>query len=76
MGHNFKPVTPTEEIQVAILDELQQIKQLLEPSRSEPELPAEPESKADAPADDKPAANKPPAKKTAATRARKTVTGR
>lgn len=31
-GHSFKPVTTGESIQVAILDELQQIRSLLEPS--------------------------------------------
>lgn len=72
MSHNFKPVTIGEEIQVAILDELQQIRGLLEPSK-----PAEPELPQDAPAEPEPAkaapAKKAPAKKAAA---RKTVTGR
>lgn len=70
MTHSFKPVTTGEEIQVAILDELQQIRSLLEPSEpAVAELPAEPV--ADVPAE-KPPAKKPPAKKAAT---RKTVTG-
>jgi hypothetical protein len=75
--HSFKPVTTGEEIQVAILDELQQIRRLLEP----PQEPADMEPKT-APADDKPAvepektkpatSKKPPVKKAAT---RKRVTG-
>lgn len=71
MTHSFKPVTTGEEIQVAILDELQQIRTLLEPSApAEPELPQD--TAADAPAE-KPA---PAAKKATAKTTRKTVTGR
>jgi hypothetical protein len=62
MGHSFKPVTTGEQLQVAILDELQKISSLLEPSR-DPEPPADPEPSADAPAEDKPEP-KAPAKKT------------
>jgi hypothetical protein len=75
MGHDFKPVTIGESIQVAILDELQQIRSLLEPSEpAGAELPAEPEPEqvADAPAEVPAPAKKAAAKKTA----RKTVTGR
>lgn len=64
MTHSFKPVTTGEAIQVAILDELQQIRGLLEPSPApEPaELPQD--EAADAPAEKPaPAAKKAPAKK-------------
>lgn len=77
MGHSFKPVTTGEEIQVAILDELQKISSLLEPS--EPAVDMEPASEptvaVDAPATGEPApkavSKKPPVKATA----RKRVTG-
>jgi hypothetical protein len=64
MGHDFKPVTVGESLQVAILDELQKITSLLEPSR-DPVVtePPEPEPPADAPVEDKPEP-KAPAKKT------------
>lgn len=68
MGHDFKPVTTEESIQVAILDELQKITSLLEPSQD----PA-PEPVQDEPAE-KPEP-KAPAKKTAQ-RTRKQVDGR
>lgn len=78
MTHNFKPVTPTEEIQVAILDELQQIRTLLEP-RQEPAPvepasvePADPASTTGEPKQDEPAAKKAPAKKSTT---RRRVTG-
>lgn len=74
MTHSFKPVTTEQSIQVAILDELQQIRGLLEPSK-EPaaaELPPEPEKPADAPAAKPRTAKKAAANKTT----RKTVTGR
>jgi len=64
MGHDFKPVTTTESIQVAILDELQKITSLLGPSPDP--VVTEPEPAADAPAE------KPAAKKTTV---RKRVTG-
>jgi len=79
MGHSFKPVTTGEEIQVAILDELQQIRGLLEPSKppADMEPAAEPAPAEDAPAagepEKKPAAKKAPAKKATA---RKRVDGR
>lgn len=76
MGHSFKPVTTGEEIQVAILDELQQIRSLLEPSEPAVDMEPVPEP---TPVDDTPAAGepestskKPPVKKAAT---RKKVTG-
>lgn len=72
MTHSFKPVTTDQAISVAILDELQQIKGLLEPSKDPAvaELPPEPA------AADAPAAKPAPAKKaTAKKSARRTVTG-
>lgn len=75
MTHSFNPVTTGEAIQVAILDELQKISSLLEPSQGPAtEPPAEPEPVADAPAEDKPEP-KAPAKKTAQRRRTK-VDGR
>jgi hypothetical protein len=75
--HSFKPVTTGEQIQVAILDELQKITSLLEPSQDPvvTEPPAEPEPSADAPAEDKPVPEA-PAKKTAPRRTTKKVDGR
>lgn len=76
MTHSFKPVTTEQSIQVAILDELQQIRSLLEPAKpaADMEPPAAPA--ADAPAagepESKPAAKKAPAKKATT---RKRVTG-
>ena len=78
MSHSFKPVTTGEAIQVAILDELQQIRGLLEPSK--PATDMEPAA-VPAPAEDTPAAGepekKPAAKKAPAKKAttRKRVTG-
>lgn len=77
MTHGFKPVTTEQSIQVAILDELQKISGLLEPSKPAPEPAAapEPEKAADAPAaaPAKKAAKKAPAKKATT---RKQVDGR
>jgi len=70
--HSFKPVTTGEAIQVAILDELQQIKSLLEPSPEPAELPRDEPAEVQA---EKPAAMA-PAKKAASKTTRKTVTGR
>lgn len=76
MTHGFKPVTTAEEIQVAILDELQQIRSLLEP----PKEPVDMEPPA-APVEDTPATGEPEkklaAKKSPAKKAttRKRVTG-
>jgi hypothetical protein len=76
VSHGFKPVTTAEQIQVAILDELQQIRGLLEPSKEPVDMEPAP-----APAEDAPAAGepeKPAAKKATAKKAttRKRVTGR
>ncbi|HEY9337896.1 MAG TPA: hypothetical protein VIQ79_25865 [Kribbella sp.] len=77
MGHSFKPVTTGEEIQVAILDELQQIRGLLEPSKPPADMEPAPAPVQDSPAtgepEKKPAAKKAPAKKTTT---RKRVDGR
>jgi hypothetical protein len=75
--HSFKPVTTEQSIQVAILDELQKITSLLEPSKEPVDMepksaPAEDVPSPDVPADDKPAAKKAPAKKAST---RKRVTG-
>lgn len=76
MGHSFNPVTTGEAIQVAILDELQKITSLLEPSNPAPEPSREPAKAIDAPAAEpaeKPAGSKKPPVKKATTRKR--VTG-
>lgn len=74
MGHGFKPVTTEQGIQVAILDELQQIRQLLEPSTDPAPLPDDkPEPARAAEPEAKPAAKKAASKKTAT---RRTATGR
>lgn len=76
MGHNFKPVTTEQGIQVAILDELQKISRLLEPPKEPVDMepakaPAE-DSPATGEPEKKPAAKKAPAKKATT---RKRVTG-
>lgn len=77
MGHDFRPVTIGESIQVAILDELQQIRGLLEPSAPAVDMEPAPEPPPDnAPAtgvpEPKTGSSKPPVKKAAT---RKRVTG-
>lgn len=76
MSHGFRPVTTAEQLQVAILDELQKITSLLEPSQDAVVTePSEPEPAADAPVEDKPEP-KAPAKKAAPRRTTKKVDGR
>jgi len=73
--HQFKPVTTEQSIQVAILDELQKISSLLEPSKEPVDMEPKADPVADAPATgepEKPAAKKAPAKKSAT---RRRVTG-
>jgi hypothetical protein len=73
MSHGFGPVTTQEQIWVAILDELQQIRRLLEPSQGDaaaapgpdPEPDPEPVDQPEPPAEP---AKKPPAKKAASKR--------
>lgn len=87
MTHSFKPVTIGEEIQVAILDELQQIRHLLEQSSDNPAVVQNvysnqpPEEGLSGPVITEPAPAEPepetaPAKKTAAKKPTRKVTGR
>ncbi|HEY3559654.1 MAG TPA: hypothetical protein VGL05_19430 [Kribbella sp.] len=76
MTHSFKPITTEQGIQVAILDELQQIRRLLEPSKEPVDMEPAAAPVEDSPAagepEKKPAAKKAPAKKATT---RKRVTG-